>query len=133
MGEKQRMKSYNRIDIRPQIIGINTLPNKSIEEGFQNRTLRPIIKLQHDLLVLYVKEYLINNKKRFEDFSTLKKIEILTLIFKKDNSLKTELKGIIIGHFTTDEFLIYCTNKTEFNKRILNMIRQRITSVIDSF
>jgi len=74
-------------------------------------TLRPIIKLQHDLLVLYVKEYLINSKKRFEEFSNVKKIEILTLVFKKDNSLKTELKGIIIGNFTADKFLIYCTNK----------------------
>ena len=127
------MKTYTRIDIRPQIKGINTLLNMSIEEDFQNTTLRPIIKLQHDLLVVYVKEYLINSKKRFEEFSNVKKIEILTLVFKKDNSLKTELKGIIIGHFTTDEFLIYCTNKTEFNKRILNMIRQRINSVIDSF
>ena len=127
------MKTYTRIDIRPQIKGINTLLNMSIEEDFQNTTLRPIIKLQHDLLVVYVKEYLINSKKRFEEFSNEKKIEILTLVFKKDNSLKTELKGIIIGHFTTDEFLIYCTNKTEFNKRILNMIRQRINSVIDSF
>ena len=70
--------------------------------------------------------------KNYTVHSTLKKIEILTLIFKKDNLLKTELKGIIIGHFTTDEFLIYCTNKTEFNKRILAMIHQRITSVIDS-
>jgi len=127
------MKTYTRIDIRPQIKGINTLLNLSIEEDFQNTTLRPIIKLQHDLLVVYIKEYLINSKKRFEEFSNEKKIEILTLVFKKDNSLKTELKGIIIGHFTTDEFLIYCTNKTEFNKRILNMIRQRINSVIDSF
>lgn len=126
------MKTYTRIDIRPQIKGINTLLNMSIEEDFQNTTLRPIIKLQHDLLVVYVKEYLINSKKRFEEFSNVKKIEILTLVFKKDNSLKTELKGIIIGHFTTDEFFIYCTNKTEFNKRILAMIRQRITSVIDS-
>ena len=127
------MKTYTRIDIRPQIKGINTLLNMSIEEDFQNTTLRPIIKLQHDLLVVYIKEYLINSKKRFEEFSNVKKIEILTLVFKKDNSLKTELKGIIIGHFTTDEFLIYCTNKTEFNKRILNMVRQRINSVIDSF
>ena len=126
------MKTYTRIDIRPQIKGINTLLNMSIEEDFQNTTLRPIIKLQHDLLVVYVKEYLINSKKRFEEFSNVKKIEILTLVFKKDNALKTELKGIIIGHFTTDEFFIYCTNKTEFNKRILAMIRQRITSVIDS-
>ena len=126
------MKTYTRIDIRPKIIGINTLLNMSIEEGFQNSTLRPIIKLQHELLLVYIKEYLISNKKRFEEFSNLKKIEILTLIFKNDNSLKTELKGIIIGHFTTDEFFIYCTNKTEYNKRILAMIRQRITSVIDS-
>tara|TARA_B110000977_G_scaffold89060_1_gene118338 strand:- start:168 stop:551 length:384 start_codon:yes stop_codon:yes gene_type:complete len=126
------MKTYTRIDIRPKIIGINTLLNMSIEEGFQNSTLRPIIKLQHELLLVYIKEYLISNKKRFEEFSSLKKIEILTLIFKNDNSLKTELKGIIIGHFTTDEFFIYCTNKTEYNKRILAMIRQRITSVIDS-
>jgi hypothetical protein len=126
------MKTYTRIDIRPKIIGINTLLNMSIEEDFQNSTLRPIIKLQHELLIVYIKEYLISNKKRFEEFSSLIKIEILTLIFKNDNSLKTELKGIIIGHFTTDEFFIYCTNKTEYNKRILAMIRQRITSVIDS-
>jgi hypothetical protein len=126
------MKTYTRIDIRPKIIGINTLLNMSIEEDFQNSTLRPIIKLQHELLIVYIKEYLISNKKRFKELSNLKKIEILTLIFKNDNSLKTELKGIIIGHFTTDEFFIYCTNKTEYNKRILAMIRQRITSVIDS-
>lgn len=126
------MKTCTRIDIRPKIIGINTMLNMSIEEDFQNSTLRPIIKLQHELLVVYIKGYLISNKKRFKELSNLKKIEILTLIFKNDNSLKTELKGIIIGHFTTDEFFIYCTNKTEYNKRILAMIRQRITSVIDS-
>lgn len=126
------MKTCTRIDIRPKITGINTMLNMSIEEDFQNSTLRPIIKLQHELLLVYIKEYLISNKKRFKEISNLKKIEILTLIFKNDNSLKTELKGIIIGHFTTDEFFIYCTNKTEYNKRILAMIRQRITSVIDS-
>lgn len=126
------MKTCTRIDIRPKITGINTMLNMSIEEDFQNSTLRPIIKLQHELLLVYIKEYLISNKKRFKELSNLKKIEILTLIFKNDNSLKTELKGIIIGHFTTDEFFIYCTNKTEYNKRILAMIRQRITSVIDS-
>ena len=52
------MKTFTRIDIRPQILGINTLLNISIEEDFQNTTLRPIIKLQHDLLVVYFKEHL---------------------------------------------------------------------------
>lgn len=122
-----------RKDIRPVIKGINTILNKSAEERFQNETLRPIIKLQHDLLVVYFKEYLLTKKFGFYELSNIKKHEFLTTAFKKDNSFKIELRGIVIGHFTTDEFAIYRTNKSEFNKRILAMIQQRISSIITLF
>lgn len=120
-------------DIRPVIKGINTILNKSVEERFQNETLRPIIKLQHDLLVVYFKEYLLTKKFRFDEVSNIKKHEFATTAFKKDNSFKIELRGIVIGHFTTDEFAIYRTNKSDFNKRILAMIQERVTSVIELF
>ena len=122
-----------RKDIRPVIKGINTILNKSVEERFQNETLRPIIKLQHDLLVAYFKEYLLTKKFRFDEVSNIKKNEFLTTAFKKDNSLKIELRGIVIGQFTTDEFAIYRTNKSDFNKRIMAMIQQRIFSLIALF
>ena len=122
-----------RKDIRPEIKGINTILNKSVEERFQNETLRPIIKLQHDLLVAYFKEYLLTKKLRFDALSNIKKHEFLATVFKKDNSFKIELRGIVIGHFTTDEFAIYRTNKSDFNKRILAMMQQRIFSVIELF
>ena len=65
------MKMVSKKDIRPQILGINTVIDKSIEEDFQNNTLRQIIKLQHDLIVAYFKEYLQSKKIRFDEISNL--------------------------------------------------------------
>lgn len=125
--------NLNRKDIRPVIKGINTILNKSSEEQFQNEVLRPIIKMQHDLLIAYFKEYLIINKCQFVKISKLEQQAFITAAFKKDSSFKSELKGLIIGHFTTNEFEIYTRYRSDFNKRILTMIQQRITSVIELF
>ncbi|MGB0882409.1 MAG: glyoxalase [Vicingaceae bacterium] len=122
----------DKLDIRPIITGLKT-ENRSVEEQFQNETLRPIIKLQHDLLIAYFKAYLVTKKCKFKELSELKRIDFIKAAFQKDNAFKAELKGIIIGQFTTEEFEIYCSNKSDFNKRILKMIQQRITSVIDLF
>ena len=127
------MKIYNRTDIRPEIKGINDVKNKTIEEAFQNQTLRPIIKMQHNLLVAYFGAYIVSSKSKFDVMSNLKKNEFIRNVFKKDNTFKAELKGIIIGQFTLDEYQTYCRHKSDFNKRILTMVEQRITSVLKEF
>ncbi|MFT4644088.1 MAG: hypothetical protein ACI8ZX_000486 [Planctomycetota bacterium] len=127
-GNKQIM---NRQEIRPAIKGMKKYENISIAEEFQNETLRPIIKLQHDLLIDYFKDYLRIKKINFIELSSPKKLETLHIIFKNDNKFKIELKGLILGHFTTEEYAIYRHSKSDFNKRILAMIQQRIaTSVL---
>ncbi|MDG1477031.1 MAG: glyoxalase [Vicingaceae bacterium] len=123
----------NRTEIRPIIKGLDLKTPNSVEEKFQNETLRPIIKMQNDLLVKYFSDYLLSKKCRFNNLSELKQAEFITAAFKKDSSFKSELKGMIIGQFTVLEFTIYCSNKNDFNKRILAMIHQRITSVISLF
>ncbi len=120
----------DRLEIRPFIKGLNT-NNIGSEEQFQNETLRPIIKLQHDLLVVYFKAYLLSKKCKFNELSELKRIAFISSTFQKDNAFKSEIKGIIIGQFTVSEFEIYCSNKNDFNKRILKMVEQRIISVIE--
>ena len=45
--------SIDRKEIRPIIIGLDSKIPNSVEEKFQNETLRPIIKMQHDLLLKY--------------------------------------------------------------------------------
>lgn len=125
--------NLDRKNIRPLIKGISSISNKSIEEAFQNETLRPIIKMQHDLLVAYFQEYLQTNNCVFTELYNLEQLAFVESAFKRDISFKLEIKGLIIGHFTTSEFIIYCGNKSDFNKRILNMIQQRIISVIQIF
>ena len=122
----------DRLKIRPTINGLKD-ENRSVEEQFQNETLRPIIKMQHDLLVKYFSAYLLSKKCKFKELTELKRLAFIKSAFKKDNPFKNELKGIIIGQFTTSEFEKYCSNKNDFNKRILAMIQQRLISVITLF
>ena len=43
----------DKVSIRSTIKGINDIEDKSPAEQFQNTVLRPIIKMQHDLLVAF--------------------------------------------------------------------------------
>ena len=124
--------NLDRKHIRPIIKGINSILNKSVEEEFQNQTLRPIIKLQHELLIAHFRAYLVSKKCNFKQFTQVKQEAYIAVVFLKDNSYKFELKGIVIGQFTTDEYTMYANNKSDYNKRILTMIKQRIISVCAS-
>lgn len=117
---------------RPVIPGIDNVPNKSDTELFQNKVLRPIIKMQYDLLTACFKSYLISKKIKFDELNAIKKIDCIGLAFSKDQIFKADIRGLIIGQFNLSEYGIYLNHKSEFNRRILNMIRQRIESIMHS-
>jgi len=116
--------------IRPTIENISNIENKSQEERFQNEVLRPIIKLQHDLIVVFFENHTLHKKLIFSDLSALKKSDLIVSIFNKDSQFKIELRGLIIGHFTVEEFTIYQNMSSEINKRIYTMIKERLLSTI---
>ena len=97
-------------------------------EKFQNKTLRPIIKMKHALLIAYFEHYLTLQKFDFNHLNELKKNEFIERIFSKDSQFRNEIKGIIIGHFTLEEFSLYKNFIKESNKRILTMVKERILS-----
>ncbi|CAM1353188.1 glyoxalase [Tenacibaculum halocynthiae] len=111
-----------KISIRPVLNLSSSIPI----EDFQNRTVRPILKLQNELIV-----------ELFMFFCAKQKIEILNIkrekfnntvntITRKNITLRNQLLGLIIGQFTVKEFEFYKENDSEVNKRILTMIGQRI-------
>lgn len=116
--------------VRPVIDTIQANPDITIEEQFQNEVIRPIVKMQHDLLIVYFKHYIVSQKCRFEEWSDQKRISFVESAFQKDNRMRNELKGLIIGHFNKDEFLQYSEMSSGLSKRILGIIRQRISSSI---
>ena len=100
----------------------------SEEEVFQNSTLRPILKLQNDLIIAVFQSYLNQNKIPFDDFSLDKKMKTIEVAILKDISFQNTLKGIVVGLFTINEFSLYSNNTSGFNKRIRSMLIERLKS-----
>jgi len=119
----------DKASIRPAIKNIGSMENKNPAERFQNITLRPVIKLQHELLIAFFQNYLKKKKIDFSGLSELQKNEVISKAFKNDNLFKTEIRGLVIGHFTLEEYNTYQTIAVDSNKRIMAMIEQRLQSV----
>ena len=114
---------------RPIIADLVNAGTSDIEK-FQNEVIRPVIKMQHDLLISSLKNYL---QKRKVDFSVLpdkKKRSKISSIYKTDNNYKNMTLGFVIGQFSMDEFKFYADNSSEINKRILQITSQRIKDSI---
>ncbi|MFY9280976.1 MAG: glyoxalase [Bacteroidia bacterium] len=119
------------LKLRPEINRINTELDSTVVEKFQNNTLRPILKIQHDLLILVFHSCLIKNKILFEKLSESEKKSTLNQLFQKDLAFRNQCLGIIIGLFTLDEYLSYEENSGDYTKRITTMLKQRILSTYD--
>jgi hypothetical protein len=46
--------------------------------------------------------------------------------------LKNRLLGILIGHFTADEFVFFSQNEAELTRRMTDLLVQRLQSTIIS-
>lgn len=114
---------------RPVLSGLVNKGTSETEE-FQNKTLRPVIKMQHQLLISSFKNYLQKRKIDFPALSEQKRRGRVAAIFKTDNNYKNFTLGLIIGHFSMEEFEFYKPVSSEINRRILQIITKRIQDSI---
>jgi hypothetical protein len=116
--------------IRPKIEVDNT---KSTElEIFQSVSLRPILKLQNEIIFALINNFLAEHKVVVKNLTDNKKIERIHDIFKNNIQQKQLLFGVVIGHFTHEEILFYNQNKKEVTKRIITMLLERVCSQLDN-
>lgn len=106
--------------------------NLSVFESFQNQTLRPILKFQNELLISIIRQQLHKRKDVFYSQSLSERPHYLENIIRQDLRFKSLLMGLIIGHFTNDELLIYATNESELSRRLTELLVQRVVSQVDS-
>ncbi len=102
----------------------------SSDERFQNQTLRPILKFQNDLLIAVFVEYCLKQKNVFSNLSLNKKLDYIEQSIQRDMKFRDFLKGIIIGLFDSEEFVIYSQNASNLNKRLISMLIERLKSQI---
>lgn len=118
---------------RPILENAKIFDNMSFDEHFQNQTLRPIIKLQNDLFIAVFKNYIAKHKNVFYDLSLEKRLDYIENAVHKDMKFRNSVKGMIIGQFTLEEYQLYITNSSSLNKRMMNIVKQRLLSHIQLF
>lgn len=119
-------RSKNLLDIRPEIKQAQLYDDMGLDERFQNQTLRPVIKLQNFLLVEVFKNYTHKHKDTFYELSLEKRLEYIERAIQKDIKFRNSLKGMIIGQFTVEEYQMYTMNSSALNKRMMNMVIERL-------
>ena len=125
-------RNQNLLNIRPDILTATLNKNMSNDEHFQNVTARPIIKLQHDLFIEVFKNYIAKHKNVFYELSLENKLNYIENAIHKDMKFRNSVKGMIIGQFTTDEYLLYIQNSSALNKRMMNIVKERLLSHIQA-
>ncbi|MFD1061800.1 glyoxalase [Winogradskyella litorisediminis] len=126
-------RTQNLLNIRPQIPSARIYESMSEDESFQNKTLRPIIKLQHDLLIAVFKNYISKRKNVFYDLSLPKQLAYIENAIHKDMKFRNSLKGMVIGQFTVEEYDLYIKNSSALNKRMMNIVKERLLDSVQIF
>lgn len=119
-------RDSNLLLLRPEIPSAKVSENMSRDEQFQNKTLRPVTKLQSELLVEVFRNYIQKHKNAFYTFSVEKKLLFIENAIQRDIKFRNSLKGIIIGQFTIEEYEIYIQNSSALNKRMMNIVKERM-------
>ena len=119
--------------IRPEIKKTQQFATMGADERFQNETLRPILKLQNPLFIEVFHQYIEKRKGVFYDLGLEKKLAYIENTLIKDQKFRNSVKGMIIGHFTVEEYLQYSSNSSALNKRMMNMVIERLKDQVQLF
>ncbi|KJD32875.1 glyoxalase [Tamlana nanhaiensis] len=126
-------RDLNLQRIRPDVSTTTINDNMSSDERFQNIVLRPVIKLQNDLFIEVFRNYIAKHKNVFYSLTLEKRTDYIENAIHKDMKFRNSLKGMVIGQFTTDEYLLYIKNSSALNKRMMNIVKERLLSNIQLF
>lgn len=126
-------RDFNLKSIRPEIPTATINDSMSSDERFQNLVLRPVVKLQNELLIEVFRNYVAKHKMVFYSLSIEKRTDYIENAVQRDMKFRNSLKGMIIGQFTVAEYLLYIENSSALNKRMMNIVKQRLLSNIQLF
>ena len=113
------------------IVNIENKPNIHLEiELFQNKVLRPILKMQHDLILCVFNEHIHKLSIQWKGLMKGKQLECVDNQLTQNVQLKNTIIGVIIGQLNESEIEQYFINSRDYNKRIIRMSIQRIQSTI---
>jgi len=121
------------LHLRPEFSKKLVHSNMSEDERFQNQTLRPILRVQNPILLETFRHYIHKHKDLYYKLNAEKQLKYIEKSIQKDTKLRNTLKGIVIGMFTEREYRFYLERSSAVNKRIMNLVVERIKDQMQYF
>ncbi|MEM9919130.1 MAG: glyoxalase [Bacteroidota bacterium] len=114
------------LELRPKIPTIKDARATQPIEKFHHKTLRPVLKLQNELLQRAFLSYTKKYKGVFQRSSKEQQIQYIQRACQKDLRFREWMMGLIVGCFTEEEWTFYEANESELRKRITSMLIRRL-------
>ena len=96
---------------------------------FLHATLRPVLKLQNDLLLAVVADFVRDHHIMLRPTDQHHQ---LTELISRNTKLRYTVVGLITGLFTTEEHAFYRQHRAELNRRLLEMALRRVLDQADA-
>ena len=115
------------LSLRPAIATVAATPAESATEGqFLHGTLRPLLKLQNELLLAAVADFVLDHHIALAKASPADQQRQLAELLTRNTKLRYTVVGLITGLFTNEEYAYYRANRSELNRRLLELARRRV-------
>ncbi|MBK7010752.1 MAG: glyoxalase [Saprospiraceae bacterium] len=118
------------IQLRPNIETIAESAESSVLEFFQNKTIRPILKLQNQVLIEAFKGLNRQKVATYSRMADIQKREWLRNMLSKDAIARNVILGIVLGMMTSDELGFFFDHEKECRQRIMDMVAERLASQV---
>lgn len=100
--------------------------DQSEVEAFHHQVLRPLLKLQNDLLLAQFAAWMKENKQTFANKEAGDQRVLIENACKTHKRLRAQAFGIIAGVMTRKEYLFYLDHQREIHKRMTSMWSKRV-------
>jgi ATP-dependent Clp protease ATP-binding subunit ClpA len=70
--------------------------------------------------------YITKHKNKYHELNLENQLNYIENAIQKDIKFRNSLKGMVIGQFTVEEYETYIKNSSALNKRMMNMVVERL-------
>jgi len=93
---------------------------------FLHHTLRPVLKLQNELLLVVVADFVRDHHVPLATAAAPDQQRLLAELLTRNIKLRYTVVGLITGLFTTEELATYHQHRPELNRRLLELATRRV-------
>ena len=119
--------------LRPPVAAAPPAAPTATVGDFLYATLRPVLKLQNELLLAVVADFALDYRLPLAPAAPADQQRLLAELLRRNARLRATVLGLVTGLFTTAEYAFYRQQRPELNRRILALARQRVGSQLPAW